>query len=168
MAAALWPARRSAGQGVALEDFQGEYAFVGGEREERRLDAAIDAVVDQMNIFVREIARGRIHGQVRPEGRVRIEVVGAHHVRFELDGWGPHVVSLDGRERRVRGPDESDTRLSARFHGGRLHVRQVSPQGERRSSMALAGDRERMRMSVRIRSARLPDDIRYALTYRKR
>lgn len=166
--AALWPSRPSAGQTLALEDFEGEYTFIGGERERRRVQAAIDDVVDQMNIFVREIARGQIRGHVQPERRVHIRVDAGDRVRFAFDDWGPNVVSLDGRARRVRGPDGGATRLTGRFGNGRLYLRQTNDQGHRHNWLGLAPDRERLRLSVRISAGQLPDDIRYALTYRRR
>lgn len=168
IAAALWPARPSAGQQLALEDFQGDYAFAGGQREERRLGAAIDRVVDQMNLFVREIARGEIRGHVQPERRVRIEVPDDGRVRLAFDDWRPNPLSLDGRPLRVRGPDGSATRLRGRFDDGRLYMHQTNPQGERHNWLQLAGDRERLTMRVRISAGQLPDDIEYALTYRRR
>lgn len=171
LAAAFGPAQRTAGQTpapLAIEDYEGEYRFVGGARDRRGLELAIDRVVDQMNIFVREIARGEIRGRVQPEQTIRLEVDGLGRLRLALDAWGPNTVSLDGRARRVRGPDGSDTRLSARFARGRLRVSQVNPQGRRDSVLALSPDREHLTMRVRIAADQLPDDLRYALHYRKR
>lgn len=42
-------------QTAALESFQGTSALAGGESE---MEDAIDRVIDRLNLFIREIARG--------------------------------------------------------------------------------------------------------------
>ncbi|HJL14500.1 MAG TPA: hypothetical protein RMH99_02520 [Sandaracinaceae bacterium LLY-WYZ-13_1] len=163
------PARPTQGQRAAtLEDLEGRYSFVGGAREERRLRGAIDEVVDRMNLFVREIARGEIRRNVTADRRIEIDVVDDRTVRFRFDDWGPVRARVDGRSRQVRGPDGSDTRLTARFGGGRLYLQQVSSRGTRDNWLSLASDRERVTLQVRIRADQLPAPIEYALTYRRR
>lgn len=161
-------ARPGRGQAPTLEDYEGRYVFVGGEREEQRMRAAVDAVVDRMNLFIREIARGRVHEHVHVQRRLEVDRAGERTVRVTFGAWGPHRVPLDGREVEVRGPDGGRTRLSARFDGGRLLVRQRSSRGWRQNRLELAPDGERLTLRVRLGADPLPDDIRYALTYRRR
>lgn len=158
------PAR---GQTVGLESFAGSYRFAGGQTERDRLQAAIDSVVDRMNVFVREIARGEIRRNVRPEPRIVVGVPDDRRVRLTLGSWGPLDVPLGGRRVRVRGPDGSDTRLSARFRDGRIETHQASDRGTRENWLSLSDDRGWLFLQVRISADALPAAIRYTLSYRR-
>jgi hypothetical protein len=155
---------RGRSQTAALESFDGTWALTGGQRG---MDEAIDRVVDQLNIFIREIARGEIHRRLDPEQRVRLVVEDEETVRLGLDDWGPVRVRLDGRTREVRGPDGDRVRISMRFHRGRLIERHVAGQGTRQNVFSLGADGSRLTMAVRIGADQLPSDIRYRLTYRR-
>lgn len=162
------PPRLVKGQSFTLRDFEGRYSFAGGTREQRSLRAAIDQVVAQFNLFVREIARGELLNHVRVEDRLYIRVVGDRSVSVAFDDWGPHEVPLDGRAVAVRGSDGGRTQLSGRFERGRLLVRQRSSRGVRNNWFDLASDRERLTLRVQVSSEQLPDEIKYALTYERR
>ena len=158
---------RGLGQAVP-RGFEGEWIFVGGAREHRRVESAIDSVVAQVNVFIREIARRELTANIRPERRIVLGIRGPDAIDFTLGDWGPNRLALDGRTQRVRGPDGSDTRLWALFQRGRIVVRQQSPRGLRESWLSLADEPDWLFMQVRISSDQLPSTIRYTLTYRRR
>ena len=97
MAALAAPAARS--QTAALEDFSGAWRL-DGTRQVQRMDDAIDRVVDQMNLLIREIARGEIHRRIDPEHRVVIRVDDEQHVRLGYDDWGPSASGSAARPSR--------------------------------------------------------------------
>lgn len=164
--AALWPSASST-QAVALESFGGDFVHTGARRELRSMDAAIDRVVNQMNIFVREIARGEVHRRINPERRIELDVIDASTLTIAMDGWGPVRVAIGAAARRVRGSAGEDIDLTVRFHEGRLVQRAATPRGSRTNVFTLSPDLEQLSMLVRIASDQLPAEIRYRLTYRR-
>lgn len=165
--ASLVPAP-SRSQTVPLESFAGTWAFAGGQADLQGMDDAINRVVDQLNLFIREIARSEIHRRINHEQRVVLGVRGDDRMTLALDDWGPVEIPIGGGSNRVRGPGGDQVRVSARFVNGRLVYRQSTPQGVRQNVFSLAGDGARLTMGVSITADQLPADIRYRLTYRRR
>lgn len=152
---------------ATLSAFRGTYVLAGDARELRAMDQAIDRVVDQLNLFIREIARGEIHRRVTPEQRIVLEVFDLERITLAMDDWGPVAVTLGAAPRRIRGRSGDDERLTVRLHEGRLVAQTLASGGSRTSTFALSSDAERLQMHVRIASGQLPADIRYSLTYRR-
>lgn len=152
----------------ALELFEGRYTFAGGEAEEERLRAAIDSVVDRLNFFIRDMARGEIRRRIRPEPRIQVHVVDRDHLSVSFGDWGPITVRLDGRPTHVRGPDGDDTRIEARLNGRRIELTQETPRGRRVNWLTLSPDGRYLFMQVSIGASQLPANIRYTLSYRRR
>lgn len=154
-------------QAPALEDFAGTFVLAGDRRELWAMDDAINRVVDRMNLFIREIARGEIRRHIEPERRIRFAMAGADTLSLSLDAWGPVQVRVGAPPIRTRGSNGEEVALTLRYAGGRLVQRSATPRGARTNVFALSSDRERLAMSVRITSDQLPADIRYRLTYRR-
>ncbi|MGE0785693.1 MAG: hypothetical protein AB7S26_08395 [Sandaracinaceae bacterium] len=163
----LMAGRDAAAQPDVLSAFEGHYAFAGGERERQRLREAIDSVVDHLDFFIREIARGEIHRAIRPEPDIRLHSVRGDAVRLSLGGWGPLDVQLDGRVRSVRGPDGNDTQLRATLRDGHIRLVQESSRGRRENVLSLSTDRRWLYLRVTVAADQLPEDIRYRLSYRR-
>lgn len=166
LAVALLPSP-SRTQAPALESFAGTYVLAGDRRELTSMSDAINRVVDRMNLFIREIARGEIHRRIEPEQRIRFALRGSELLSMSLDDWGPVEVSVGGAPLRTRGSTGENVALSVRYGGGRLVAHSATPRGSRTNVFSLSADGERLLMSVRIASDQLPDDIRYRLTYRR-
>ncbi len=154
-------------QAHALTSFDGVYALAADARELSGMEQSIDRVVDQMNLFIREIARGEIHRRIDPEQRIHLTVLGDETISIALDDWGPIEVGVNGPARQVRDAAGENVRLTMRFAGGRLIQHSSAPRGARTNTFVLSPDASRLQMSVRITSDQLPDDIRYRLTYRR-
>ena len=150
-----------------LASFVGLYEHIGGERDRRALDAAIERVVGRMSYFVQGLARGQIRQNVRPEARVVVDVSDSERVRLTLGEWSSPMLAADGRPQTVRGPDGSATRFSVRHHAGRLYTRAETDRGTRESWLTLTRDGSRLRLQVRISSGRLPEAIDYELAFRR-
>ncbi len=166
LAVALVPSP-SRTQAPALESFAGTYVLAGDRRELTSMDDAINRVVDRMNLFIREIARGEIHRRIEPEQRIRFALRGAQTLALSLDEWGPVEVAVGGAPLRTRGSTGENVALTVRYGGGRLVAHSATPRGSRTNVFSLSADGERLLMSVRITSDQLPDHIRYRLTYRR-
>lgn len=155
------------GQVNALASLDGRYVFAGGSAERERLDRAIDAVVRNLPFVMREVARGEIRRNLQPERSIDVGILDDERVTLTLGAWGPHEVRLDGRPTRVRGPDGSDTRLSAVFRGGRIETRQESSRGLRENWLSASPDGRYLFLQSRVVARELPEAIRYTLSYRR-
>jgi len=157
----------SLSQTAALEDFHGQWTFSGSQRDLQSLENGIDHVVEQLNLFIREIARGEMRRRITPENRVRFGVESETRVSLGVDEWGPVGFELGEAPRTVRGPNGDDIRIGLSFRRGQLVHREIHGQGHRTNVFSLNGDGTRLTMGATIGSNQLPDTIRYRLTYRR-
>lgn len=149
-------------QDQSLRGLSGEWHLASRSAEDD-IDASIARVTGQMNVFVREMARSRIDEAVDPEQRVALDVE-ENAVVVQVGSWGPVRLSLDGRYVR-RGDAGHEIRARALVSRGQLTIEQVTSEGTR--VLYFQPDGDRLRMSVRIRSERLPEDIVHRLPYRR-
>jgi hypothetical protein len=150
----------------ALESFSGSWVRAQDRREQEAMYDSFDRVVEQMNVFVREIARLELRRRVVPEERIRVTVLSEDDVSCAFDNWAVRA-RLDGTARGIRGPEGEQIRSSLRFDDGRIVERRSNGQGERVNVLSLSQDAQRLILSVRISSVQLPDAIRFRLTYRR-
>lgn len=167
VAAATIVPSRSQTQAPALEGFAGTFVLSADRRELSSMDDSINRVVDQMNIFIREIARGEVHRRINPEQRIRFALRDERTLALSFDDWGPVEVRVGGGPLRTRGSTGEDVNITVRFGSGRLVQHTGNASGSRTNTFVLSPDQERLHMSVRIASNQLPSDIRYRLTYRR-
>ena len=157
------PCARS--QTSSLESFDGTWVLGNTARNRRDVEQGIDLVADQLNLFIREIARGEMHRRIRSDQRITLGVQSETRVSLTIDAWGPNSFELGGARTRVRGPAGSPIRVSIDFGRGRLIEREIHGQGSRTNVFSLSGDESHMTVAARIGSDQLPDDVRYRLTY---
>lgn len=140
----------------------GEYAFAGGEDERQALERAIDAVVSDMSLLVRGLARHRLRGANRVPARLAIArrgdevIVSLDERRYAARPGGPpvHVIGVTGEELVLR-LTLAEGGLAQRFTGAR---------GERHNLLVRMPD-GRLRLRVRVTSPRLPRPLAYELTF---
>ena len=96
LALAAMPAPSARSQTASVERFEGAWRYVGGERDQRGLHAAIDRVVDELDLFTREIARVAIRRSLVPEPTLHVRVRDARHLSLQLGDWVSHEVELGG------------------------------------------------------------------------
>ncbi|RZO64256.1 MAG: hypothetical protein EVA89_04945 [Sandaracinaceae bacterium] len=167
LALAAMPAPSARSQTASVERFEGAWRYVGGERDQRGLHAAIDRVVDELDLFTREIARVAIRRSLVPEPTLHVRVRDARHLSLQLGDWVSHEVELGRAATQMPGPDGNPTRFRADFDGGRIVTHEDSARGSRVNQLSLSPDGGHLFMHVRVRAPQLPADIRYALTYRR-
>ena len=146
----------------AADRFVGSYRFAGGDKERAARDAAIDAVVEEMNFLVRGIARKRLKESNPIAARVSIsQKDGKLTIRFDdrtytapINGGSVDVVGITGAEMKLR----------HRVSNGRIEQIFEGEDGGRTNQLELDGD-GRLTIRVRVFSERLPKDLRYKLTY---
>lgn len=130
------------------ERFAGSYRHAGGEREVAALAILVDTLVDGFTPLLRGIARRRLERSVQvPE---RIEIVS------------------EAGELSLRVIGAPDFPRSPNYEAGALVLRQASFEGSRETSFRLSSDGSTLTMRVATRSALLPEDLDYELTFERR
>lgn len=157
--------RATRSQTSSLESFDGTWVLGNTARNRRDIEQGIDLVADQMNLFIREIARGEMHRRIRSDRRITLGVESETRVSLTIDAWGPHGFEIGAAMTRVPGPAGTPIRAAINFRRGRLIEREIHGQGNRTNVFSLSGDESRMTVAARIGSDQLPDDVRYRLTY---
>lgn len=145
-----------------IESYAGQWVLVGGQAD---MAAGINRVADQMNFFIREIARGEMHRRLHPERRIRLHIEEPGSITFSYDRWGPVRFRVNAPAIVVPGPEGDPVRATMRFERGRLVYHHVGGNGQRTSTFTLSPDARRMFLAARIGSNQLPSDIQYRLVY---
>lgn len=145
--------------------FAGEYTFVGGQKEQDQIDAAIEKALNEVNPMVRSLGRKRLQETNKIAKQLRIAVEGeAVDIRF--DGSG-HSARLDGSTVKAVSPYGDKIKISHRMRGERLIERTDSRQGGRSNTFKLGKD-GKVTVDVQITSSHLPVPVEYRLTYKRK
>lgn len=153
------PDSEASAEADPLVELVGEYRYAGGKSSVNR---SIDSVVSQMSVMTRGIARRRLEANNRVPTQVRIDRDGE-----EI------VVSLDsriyrarpGRAKRVKNADGGTSRMRYRVVGRKLRQTFNTEDGVR-TNVFTRRDDGGLDMLVTIASPRLPDRVRYRLSFR--
>jgi len=137
----------------------GEYRYHSGKESVR---TAIDAVVAEMNVLVRRIARRRLVAANAVPKRIAIRQDG-DVVTVEIDGRG-YSAPLGGGGRKVRDPNGEASTMRLAMQGDALYQTFHADQGDRINVFS-ARKSGGVTMSVRITSPKLPSDVRYQLVF---
>lgn len=148
------------------QTFEGEYVFVGGQKERDGVDAAIELAVEAVSPMVRNLGRTRLHeANVIPQ-RMTVAVDG-DRVQILLDGSG-HEASLDGTAIRTESEQGDKVKVSHRMRGALLLQMIDGVGGDRSNGLKLNADGTRLTMDVEITSGQLPVAVAYRLTFKRK
>lgn len=139
------------------------YRFSEDKAELEALHKELDRVADKFNFVIREIARKKLHKNIRPYDRLILHRADTGVVSLRLgdrpslpcDGL-PHAVKSNG--------GESGTSVCSYDHG-RIRVESKYDDAVNVIVLTRGSAQEPLRMQVILKSERLPDTVRYALTY---
>lgn len=151
-----------------LQQFVATYAYVGGDKEIQALDRAIDEVVDQMNFFIRGIARRRLRAPNLPSKKVSVFVENGQ-IRIERPGQPEVSAPADGRPITWRHPTDGDVFQVS--HGvddeGVLYQRFEGERSVSRNRFVLGKNKKRLTIHTVITADRLPAPLRFKMTYER-
>jgi hypothetical protein len=147
----------------SLQQYAGTYQIVREECDEIR--PVVEQVVSKMNFLIRGIARSRLM-------KTQILFPSVTVISGDSEFRIRHVEGTDVRHSdlstpvKAKAPDGSaiDVRLSA---GPPLMQSYESSDGVRENIYTLSPDGSKLRVDVRVRSPRLPEEIRYKLVYKR-
>jgi hypothetical protein len=145
--------------------FQGTFT-AASDADAPRIDQAIEKAVAPMNFVTRPIARGRLK-KTNPAYRViRIEQQPTH-IAIQFDDRKPVQMPADGHAVKWTREDGEVFDVSATTQAGVLTQTFKAEDGERVNRFSLSPDGSTMTLEVTITSPRLPDPVKYSLTYNR-
>jgi hypothetical protein len=150
---------------AAAQDLQGRYKFSGGAKERKAIGAAIEGVVDEMSFIVRSIARKRLKAAAKVHPNIAV-TAGEERITVRL-GDRSYTAPANGKPVTVEGDDGDELQLRYVVKGDTIVQRFESDGGGKVNTFRPIG-RNKMRVTVRIFSDRLPKDVKYKLTYRSK
>lgn len=152
-------AAADAAETAGVATLVGSYRYDSGRSSVRK---SIDAVVGEMSVLARGIARRRLIDANEVPKRIAIRQEG-NEVTVVLDGRA-YSATLGGGSRRVKDQNGEVSRMRLAMRGDALYQTLHTDEGDRINVYSARADGG-LTMSVRITSAQLPDDIRYRLVF---
>lgn len=161
------PAASTAAMAASKPVFLGEFGFVGGQRQRDHVAAAVERTVQSLPGLFHDIARKRLTDANTIPRTVRISMDGDELVVVYGDNE-PQRAPLDGSTRKWRNPQGETIDLKHELHGSKL-VQTTWGSGGRRV-MVWSFDHERglLRVHSTMSSPRLPEPVRYRLSFKAR
>jgi hypothetical protein len=139
--------------------FVGDYRYAGGKKN---LADAIEDLVAELNIVVRNMARDRLTETNPAFAKVSIARDG-DQMSFTYDGR-KGVCKLDGTVTEVEAIDGSTLQCRLSLKGDTLVQDLRGTRGGRVNTFSIR-DSGKLRMKVRIHSKLMPKDMHYTLTF---
>lgn len=151
---------------AALQSFTGRWHWVGGERELQELDAAIEACVKKMNIFIRGIARRRIRKPNQPSPELVVAVEGPN-LAVSRPGRPALTAPANGAPIKWRDPGGDWFLVSHGFDHGVMFQRFEGTSSLSLNRYILDPVSNRMVVHTHITSKWLPVPIDFDTTYER-
>ena len=106
-----------------------------------------------------------MHDEIRAEGSVTVTRRGSQ-TTFHFDDRA--TIVCDGSFHRAVGANDERGTGACSYSRGRLRFNERYDEGRTYHTLSLSEDGRTLRISIRITHPRLPDDVRYILTYQRR
>jgi hypothetical protein len=155
-----------AATGEEASPHAGDWAFVGGDAERQRIDAAIDEATAEMLPGIRTIARNRLKESNFATDRIEITIAGAF-IKIDQVGFRAITAPASGVAIPWRTPQGDKAKVSHKLVDGVLVQRMLGSDGGRENRFSVSGDGTKVTVRTRIWSERLPADVVYQLSYRR-
>jgi hypothetical protein len=149
---------------AARDRFVGTYTFSGGDKERKGIDAAIDRAISGLFFVEKPFAISQLHAKTAVKNSVGFSFANGKVTSTASDA-SPAVSPDDGTLAPYK-VDGENLRISQTVNAAG-HLIQIfsSPQGSRTNDYTLSADAKTLTMTVTLASSRLPQPVRYALTY---
>ena len=151
-----------------LDRLVGAYRFVGGPEEVRQVERAIDEAVDEMNVFIRGIARRRLKEPNLPTDGLRIFIQDG---AITVARTGQPSISAPANGKRVtwKNPrNGNELRVAHRIRAdGALEQDLIGDRGVSTNVFSLL-DNGHLMMKTTVESEKLPSTIRFTTTYARK
>jgi hypothetical protein len=164
-ATAAPPAGETAPVAPAAPKIDGKYRFVGGEKEQKALEDAIEKVVQEMLFIKRPIARGRLKDRNKIAVAWSFATAGGQ-IKSTAEGIMSWSSPENGAPADVKTSTGDDAKLTQKMSDNKLTQIFTTKEGKREDIFTLAADGT-LTLSVVLTSEQLPIPLQYTLTYKK-
>lgn len=146
----------------------GTYRFVGGQKEIREVERAIDEAVDEMSFLIRGIARKRLKEPNLPTDEVQISL-GNGKITISRSGQPAIAAPATGEVVTWRNPrNGNELEVTHRVtKAGALEQRLVGDRGVSTNLFSLSKE-GRLVLKTTIDADKLPSTIRFSTTYARK
>jgi hypothetical protein len=127
------------------------------------IEAAIEATVKDMNFIKRPIARGRLK-ETNPAYQKVTITAGAQETSIQYDARTPIKTPASGKPVPWTREDGKVFQVTAKVEGNRLVQTFKNEEGERTNLWQVGAD-GKLTVSVTVKSASLPKDLTYTITF---
>ncbi len=162
------PANPPAEQAPSARDrLVGSFAHAGGQKDITARDAAIDKATDSMFFAIKGVARSKLRektpvratvGIAFSNGNIVVSVTGEPAATSPENGSAVAYKNADGQTSKLSQKLTADGKLVQTFAG---------ENGTRTNALSISPDGKTLTMAVSIESSKLPQAVRYTLTYRR-
>lgn len=146
--------------------FAGTFKFVGGEAQRTTVAEAIEAAVQELNALIRGIGRKRLTESNVIREQITIAVDGAK-VSMTFAPGRTLTCTIDGPAVDWTSDSGKPVKVKLTAVKGRLVHNYQAEDGSRQSVYTLDESGDRLTLSVTVKSDRLTNPIKYALSYKK-
>ena len=147
--------------------FNGTFVYSHEASEEQGRIQAIEDVVQQLNFVIRAYARKRISDRLKPYQTLAFQFHG-ETLATRFDDYPERKTPLDGRRVYFKDTKGRDAFIQRTRDRALIHERGGRDGNVRTSVYRFSEDGQTLFVDVTIESVRLPDAIRYRLTYKKK
>jgi len=149
------------------EDIEGTWSATTSRSAARRaIDRQIDEVVEEMFFVKRPFARNKLRDGTEPCGEITVET-GEENLTIQCDDRPPAVAAPDGTETDYRDDEGSTYELSQRLESDRIVQVFEASEGTRTNVYRLEGS-DRLILSARLESDRLPEPVTYTRSFERK
>ena len=150
----------------AAPTIEGKYRYVGGDKEQKAAEEAIEKVVQQMAFIKRPIARSKLKTRTKKASAWTFTIAGGT-IKSNAEGIMSWESPASGAAAATKTSQGDDCKLTQKLSGNRLTMLFVTEDGSRENDFTLADDGVTLTNAVTIKSTQLPDAIRFTETYKK-
>lgn len=161
------PAAPMAAVAASKPAFLGEFGFVGGQSQRDHVAAAVERTVQSLPGLFHDIARKRLTEANEIPRTVRISMDGADLV-VVYGNHEPQRAPLDGSTRKWTNQQGETIDLKHELHGSKLVQTTWGSGGRRVMVWSFDAERGLLRVQSTMSSPRLPEPVRYRLSFKKR
>ena len=147
----------------SLQQYAGTYQIVREECDE--IEPVVERVVSRMNFLIRGIARSRL---MKTQILFPAVTVTSAESEFRIRHAEGTDVGHSNLSTPVKAKAPDGSAIEVRLSPGPPLVQSYeSSDGVRENIYTLSPDRSKLHVDVRVRSPRLPEEIRYKLVYKR-
>ncbi len=152
---------------AAAPKVDGKYRYVGGDKEQKNADDAIEKVVQEMLFIKRPIARSKLKTRTKKATAWTFYWTAGGKIKAAAEGIMTWESPADGSAAAVKTSQGDDAKLTQKVSGNRLTQVFVTEDGSRENDFVLGDDGVTPTCTVTMKSTQLPEPVRFVETFKK-